>query len=234
MKPSLSIGSPCRYWTDRPGCWQKGTVLDLDRHTVTVKPSRSDLDPVVLPRRQVKPLPGRARQAVAVVLAVLQERAPGVNPILRQPTDPSEIAGNCRVVYLGGQPRAVPPPPKRILSPKYLKWIGSHPCCVPGCGDRAQRHHYGPRGVGQKTDDPRTVPLCESCHLRYWHKDGTLPGYVTPEAARLFVLSQQVLFLQRYLTERGADRGELDLLLVRAQVDALVGFFSISQRRRAA
>ncbi len=223
MKPSLSLNGPCKYFTDRPGCWQKGTVLAMDRHTVTVKPSRSDLDPVELPRRQVKPLPGRggARQAVAVVLAVLQERAP-VTP--QAPI----------TVYLGGQPRPDPRPPRRILSPKYLKWIGSHPCCVPGCGGRAQRHHYGPRGVGQKTDDPRTVPLCESCHLQHWHHDGTLPGYPTPEAARLFVLSQQVIYLQRYLTERGAAQGELELLLARAQVDALVLFFSISQRRRAA
>lgn len=230
MKPSLSLNGPCKYFTDRPGCWQKGTVLSMDRHTVTVKPSRSDLDPVELPRRQVQALTFRSRQkaAVAGVLAVLQVTREA--PIVHRDPKPQNVL----LVQLGGSSRPDPRPPARIVSRPYLKWIRKQPCCVPTCGAPAQAHHYGPRGVGLLTDDPRTVPLCESCHLRYWHHDGTLPGYETPEAARLFVLQQQVLFLQKYMTERGAAPGELELLLVRSQVDALVLFFSISQRRRAA
>lgn len=49
-------------------------------------------------------------------------------------------------------------------SERYLVWVRTHPCLLchrPGPSDA---HHYGPRGLGQKTDDYRTVPLCRGCH----------------------------------------------------------------------
>jgi hypothetical protein len=45
-------------------------------------------------------------------------------------------------------------------------------CCRPAPSDP---HHVGRRGVGQKTDDYRTVPLCRRCHDEF-HATGMLRG----------------------------------------------------------
>jgi hypothetical protein len=49
-------------------------------------------------------------------------------------------------------------------APHYLAFVRALPCS--GCLHPAPSdpHHHGPRGVGQKTDDYRTTPLCRLCH----------------------------------------------------------------------
>lgn len=48
----------------------------------------------------------------------------------------------------------------------YLAFVREQDCAwcqSPGTGV-IHAHHHGPRGMGQKTDDYRTVPLCARCH----------------------------------------------------------------------
>jgi hypothetical protein len=47
--------------------------------------------------------------------------------------------------------------------PAYLRWVKSLPCmfCARPADDP---HHYGPKGMGQTTDDTRVVPVCRQAH----------------------------------------------------------------------
>lgn len=70
--------------------------------------------------------------------------------------------------WLGKHHRARPRllfdrPESPARAPHYLAFVRELPCCVGGCGAPSDAHHYGPRGVGQKTDDYRTAPVCR------WH-----------------------------------------------------------------
>jgi hypothetical protein len=54
-------------------------------------------------------------------------------------------------------------------SKKYLKWIRDQPCCVTGITEPSDYHHIttsGNRGMGTKTDDFYTIPLCHEEHQR--------------------------------------------------------------------
>ena len=55
-------------------------------------------------------------------------------------------------------------PPKPMRSKAYLQWVASHGCLV--CGGPAQAHHLriGPRTMGKRQCDTRTVPLCPGHH----------------------------------------------------------------------
>jgi hypothetical protein len=56
-----------------------------------------------------------------------------------------------------------PKPPGPARAPSYLQFVRGLKCAC--CGQvPSVPHHYGPRGMGQKTDDYRTVPLCVGCH----------------------------------------------------------------------
>lgn len=58
---------------------------------------------------------------------------------------------------------AFPKPQGPARAPHYLEFVRGRACAL--CGRMpAVPHHSGPRGMGQKTDDYRTVPLCNSCH----------------------------------------------------------------------
>lgn len=46
---------------------------------------------------------------------------------------------------------------------KYLEWITKQPSIVTGQRPSVY-HHEGPRGIGQKTDDYRTLPLSDRQH----------------------------------------------------------------------
>lgn len=70
--------------------------------------------------------------------------------------------------FLGPIPKT---PPKRDR--KYLEHVRARPCCVCGSSPPNDAHHFGPRGMGQKTDDRRTVPLCRQHHDE-WHTRGTI------------------------------------------------------------
>jgi hypothetical protein len=52
---------------------------------------------------------------------------------------------------------------KRVEDTKYLEWIRSLPCLVPGCGYQSEAHHQNEKGHGGKgtrADDYRAVPVC--------------------------------------------------------------------------
>lgn len=102
---------------------------------------------------------------------------------------------------------AVPKPPGPFRSDAYLRFVREQPCC--GCRSRAvEAHHWGPtRGLGQKVDDTRTVPLCRRCHDAI-HATGKLPNldqFPVPETHRV-LLARQVTLLTEWLRRRLAAR----------------------------
>lgn len=59
---------------------------------------------------------------------------------------------------------------KPVRSAKYLAWIREFNCVVCDAPPPNHPHHYAGRsgvgGMGEKTDDYRTVPLCWRCHRK--------------------------------------------------------------------
>ena len=49
-------------------------------------------------------------------------------------------------------------------NPKYLAWIRTQPCLVCGSTRWIEAAHTGPHGLGQKSPDTSTVPLCAKHH----------------------------------------------------------------------
>lgn len=82
---------------------------------------------------------------------------------------------------------AKPDSPAR--APHYMAFVRQLNCCICGAPPPSEPHHFGPRGIGQKTDDYRTVPLCRRCHDQQ-HNDG-------PMQAR--IQSKMIETLVRYL-----------------------------------
>lgn len=56
---------------------------------------------------------------------------------------------------------------KSLRSEAYLDFIRHKPCILCGSPPKSDPHHQGYRGLGQKTDDTRTVPLCRKCHREF-------------------------------------------------------------------
>lgn len=82
----------------------------------------------------------------------------------------------------------------------YLAFVRDNPCCACAAPGPSDPHHYGPRGVGQKTDDYRTVPLCRRCHDEF-HARHTVPA-LNPNATRIRFLEVQVELLVRWTTRK--------------------------------
>jgi hypothetical protein len=96
-------------------------------------------------------------------------------------------------------------PPKfgPIRSENYLAFVRVRPCCVCGAPGPSEPHHFGRRGMGQKTDDLRTVPLCvalNGCH-DVFHNNGHFArvGLDSSESARLHMLETQVSLLVAFM-----------------------------------
>ncbi len=71
-----------------------------------------------------------------------------------------------RYTYLRKR-RSGPPRRGREHDPKYLAWIRTQPCSVPGCGSRyVEAAHVGPRGYGVRCDDRKAISLCSEHHWR--------------------------------------------------------------------
>jgi hypothetical protein len=90
-----------------------------------------------------------------------------------------------------------------IRSENYLAFVRVRPCCVCGAPGPSEPHHFGRRGMGQKTDDLRTVPLCvalNGCH-DVFHNNGHFArvGLDTSESARLHMLETQVSLLVAFM-----------------------------------
>lgn len=52
---------------------------------------------------------------------------------------------------------------KPVRDLKRLAFCRKHPCIVSGCRRYAEAAHTGPHGLGQKSDDNQSLPLCP------WH-----------------------------------------------------------------
>lgn len=71
----------------------------------------------------------------------------------------------------------------------YLAHVRKYPCAVCARTGPSDPHHFGPRGMGQKTDDFRVVPLCRSCHDDF-HQRGTVSSLSRVETEHLFYRAQ--------------------------------------------
>ena len=105
--------------------------------------------------------------------------------------------------------RAVPKPPKPARSERYLAFVRTKPCLITGRPGPSSAHHHGPRGMGEKTDDYRTIPLCHEVHMAF--HAGRCPELTDEVAAAAMV---------ELLLEYGRSIGE-DSALVGALVEHL-------------
>lgn len=171
------------------GGWRPGTVTEIERDglgrvvSVTVKPASGTLQ-ILAPSRvrasglkadpPAKPLPPMPRQAWPQALDT--GSAPSPRPI------------------------ALREPPSR--SADYLAHVRARPCT--GCAAQGPNdaHHFGPRGMGQKTDDYRTLPLCRACH-DLWHQTGRLPGCADRVASERAAYKAQVDAMTAWLRRIG-------------------------------
>lgn len=55
--------------------------------------------------------------------------------------------------------------PQPYRSQAYMEWVRGWPCLACGTRIGIQAAHTGPHGIGTKSSDFRTVPLCAACHL---------------------------------------------------------------------
>ncbi len=74
---------------------------------------------------------------------------------------------------------------KPARAPHYLAFVRQLTCVICGAQEPNDPHHYGSRGVGQKTDDYRTVPLCRRCHDRV--HDGKESSDFSPRIVNILV-----------------------------------------------
>jgi hypothetical protein len=118
----------------------------------------------------------------------------------------------------GGAPRPKTARPHR--SPAYLAFVREHACCACGAEGPSDAHHFGPRGLGEKTDDFRTAPLCRRCHDE-WHARGFIYAAIGQYGPVLSVNKGSDTSaergrqdeLRRMYTERLFYRTQVDLLL---------------------
>jgi hypothetical protein len=91
-------------------------------------------------------------------------------------------------------------------SSKYLALVRSQSCCAPGCRDKAEHaHHFGKRfgggGIGCKSHDSFTVPLCAACHHKV-HQCGTFASW-SAEETEAFFAREALRLLTSYLGANG-------------------------------
>lgn len=109
--------------------------------------------------------------------------------------------------------KAIPKPPKPLRDAAYLRHVRAQPCCVgrdaattTPCSGPVVAHHHGPRGMGEKTDDYRTVPLCDG-HHREFHDRGTIGEWPRADLDRSFTrVMSDVLMPWLWATDRFAAR----------------------------
>lgn len=93
----------------------------------------------------------------------------------------------------------VPKPRGPARSDAHLARVRAMPCCVCSAPAPSDPHHFGPRGMGQKTSDFRVVPLCRAHHDE-WHAKHACAPYDRAETTELF-LRKQVDVLVEILEE---------------------------------
>ena len=55
-------------------------------------------------------------------------------------------------------------PSKPVRDEAYKRFIRKLPCICCGKTWRIEAAHFGPHGLGQKSSDLQTLPLCRACH----------------------------------------------------------------------
>lgn len=131
----------------------------------------------------------RVRYADGSTGTVLHERVrvPSTPKTVILPPRPEALPDLPRVSGQRAELRAVPKPPKPLRDAAYLARVRGRMCCMLSgrCAGPIVAHHHGPRGMGEKTDDYRTVPLCD-VHHREFHATGTVSGYRRADIDALF------------------------------------------------
>ncbi len=87
-----------------------------------------------------------------------------------------------------------------------MAFVREWPCCSCTAPGPSDPHHFGSRGMGQKTDDFRCVPLCRRCH-DIFHDTNALPA-LDKASTKLFLLQRQVDTLVAYLKHLDNQRRE--------------------------
>lgn len=83
--------------------------------------------------------------------------------------------------------------------PKYLKHVRTHHCMV--CfRTPVDAHHFGPGGMGLKSNDYFTVPLCREHHNEF-HRRGQI-GDMSPKETKAEFYKQGMRILVDFL-EKG-------------------------------
>lgn len=85
----------------------------------------------------------------------------------------------------------------KFRSPRYLAFVRDEECCICAAPPPSDPHHIGPRGMGQKTDDTRAVPLCRRHHDEYHATGRILPR--GPAGTREMFAEVMVRLLTRYV-----------------------------------
>lgn len=113
----------------------------------------------------------------------------------------TEVSTITRPFTLDGMLTATPKGPTAIRSEIYLDFVRSQPCMWCGALAPSDPDHVGPHGLGQKTDDLRTVPACRECHGQRHDK-----GRVRPHnklQTTLLIYQKQVDLLVQFFRQMG-------------------------------
>lgn len=105
----------------------------------------------------------------------------------------------------GAKLQPVPKPAKPSRSKDYLAFVREHACAGCRAAGPSDPHHFGARGMGQKTDDHRTVPLCRRCH-DHFHDHGRLP-HMDPPTTKLLLMQRQLDLLVEWARQLEGEAG---------------------------
>ena len=83
---------------------------------------------------------------------------------------------------------------RRSGDPAWLAWVRTLPCCSCGARPPSHPHHSTGGGMGMKSSDRETMPLCARCHRSFHDGTGKFDGF-TKAQRRLF----QELAIERVL-----------------------------------
>lgn len=61
--------------------------------------------------------------------------------------------------------------------PKHLKRVRALPCCSCGAPPPSQAHHRTGAGMGLRSNDMATMPLCVWCHGAFHSLSGPFKGF---------------------------------------------------------
>lgn len=210
---AVSVGEVLEYRTsfrDRAG-WRAGQVQEVRPHEVQVLDIFNGRVCVIQPGRRGKVRALTADKMRQVLAHIDVARRAGALPATITPggaAQPAKVlpltgAAPIAVVARVGTPAAdrsfypLQRPRGRIQDLDYLAWVRTLECL--GCGPEARAetepHHYGPRPVGRKTDDLRSVPACRLCHRQLHGTSRSLPGLTAGQTALHLLQSQARLLL---------------------------------------